>query len=50
MGKIVGLTFKETAVQMYGCPFCDKEYKTEKAVAEHVKKAHPEKTEEDPKE
>ncbi len=50
MGKIVGLTFEDPAVKMYGCPFCDKEYKTQKALDDHIKKVHPEKAAELPKE
>ncbi len=41
MGKIVGLTFEEEAAKL-PCPHCGKEYKTEEAMAKHIKDKHPE--------
>lgn len=46
MGKIVGRTFAqpsalETPAQRYLCDVCGKEYKTERGLAEHLKKEHP---------
>lgn len=41
MGKIVGLVLKEDAAKL-ACPHCGKEYKTEDALAKHIKDKHPE--------
>lgn len=40
MGKIVGLVFGE-AIAKVACPHCGKEYKTEEALAKHIKDKHP---------
>ncbi len=40
MSKIIGLVFEDTEV--YTCPVCGKEYKTEAALAKHAAKEHPE--------
>lgn len=41
MAKIVGLTFNEPAApDMYKCPYCGKEYKTEDGLAKHIKEKH----------
>lgn len=43
MAKIVGLTFKEpVAPDVYTCPHCGKEYKTEDGLANHIKEKHSE--------
>jgi len=47
MGKIVGLVFDQmeesaTGAELYVCPHCEKEYKSEKALQAHCKKEHPE--------
>jgi len=42
MATIVGLTFKEPAApDVYKCPHCGKEYKTEDGLANHIKEKHP---------
>ena len=45
MGKIIGKIFEqpavETAPQMLRCELCGKGYKTEKGLADHMKKDHP---------
>ena len=48
MGKIIGLTFKDEAApekaatpDVFTCPFCGKEYKTEDGLANHIKEKHP---------
>ena len=48
MGKIVGKIFAqpaeekaETTPQLFRCELCGKEYKTEKGLADHMKKEHP---------
>lgn len=42
MATIVGLTFKEPiAPEVYTCPHCGKEYKTEDGLAKHIQEKHP---------
>lgn len=48
MGKIVGKIFKQSAAekaetppQLFRCELCGKEYKTEKGLADHMKREHP---------
>ena len=41
MATIVGLTFKEPAApNVYKCPHCGKEYKTEDGLANHIAEKH----------
>lgn len=44
MAKIVGLIFPKPAdpPELYKCPHCGKEYKTEDGLANHIKEKHPE--------
>ena len=46
MAKTVGLTFKKATpapeVEKYTCPVCGKEYKSQEALAKHIKEKHPE--------
>ena len=44
MGTIVGLTFDvpESAPEVYTCPICGKEYKTEEGLDKHIQDKHPE--------
>lgn len=39
MGKIVGLIVKSPEV--FTCPICGKEYKTEEGLKKHIEKEHP---------
>ena len=47
MGKIIGLIFKEAAPEqgaapdVFPCPVCGKEYKTEDGLEKHIKEKHP---------
>lgn len=41
MSKIVGLIFNDDN-EGFACPVCGKEYKTERGLAEHMTKEHPE--------
>ena len=40
MAKIVGLIFPKPA-ELYKCPHCGKEYKTEDGLQNHIKEKHP---------
>jgi len=37
----VGLIVPRQTVESFPCPVCGKEYKTEKNLAEHIEKKHP---------
>lgn len=48
MGKIIGLTFKQEAApekaatpDVFVCPVCGKEYKTEDGLKKHIQEKHP---------
>ncbi len=38
MGKIIGLTFKETE---HTCPHCGRAYKSADALGKHIREKHP---------
>lgn len=40
MGKVVGLVFREEKPKI-PCPVCGKEYASEKSLADHLAKEHP---------
>lgn len=48
MGKIVGLIFQEAVSEqvatpdVFTCPVCGKEYKTEEGLQRHIQDKHPE--------
>ena len=42
MAKIVGLTFAPAAPDVYTCPHCGKEYKTEDGLTKHIAEKHSE--------
>jgi len=51
MGKITGITYpKAKEAEMFPCPYCDKEYKTQDGLEKHIADKHPETLEEPPKE
>lgn len=45
MGRIIGITYPKP-VEMFVCPSCNKEYKTQEGLDKHIADKHPEPTKE----
>ena len=49
MGKIIGITYEKEQDELFACPVCGKEYKTQEGLDKHIAEKHPEPKDEPPK-